>query len=106
MTLQTVFSNGERCHLAIDGEVTIYSVAALKAGLDALAPSLAEIEIDLSGVSEIDTAGLQLMLMAKRIEGRSVRFVNHSEVVLQLLEISNLAGAIGDPLILSAGGAK
>lgn len=102
MALQTIFSHGERCCLAIDGEATIYSVAELKAGFAALAPSCAMVEIDLSGVTEIDTAGLQLMLMAKRIEGRNVHFVNHSDVVLQLLEMSNLAGAVGDPLIIAA----
>lgn len=102
MALQTVFSNGERCCLAIDGEVTIYSVAELKAGFAGLTPDCAEIEIDLSGVTEMDTAGLQLMLMAKRIEGWSIRFVNHSEVVLHLLEVSNLAGVVGDPLVIAA----
>lgn len=106
MTLQTVSSNGERCRLAIDGELTIYSVAGLKAGLAALAPACAEIEIDLSGVGEIDTAGLQLMLMAKRIEGRCVRFVNHSNAVLQWLEMSNLAAAVGDPLVIAADAAS
>lgn len=102
MSLQTISLNGEHCCLAIDGEVTIYSVAELKSGFAALAPSCSEVEIDLSGVTEIDTAGLQLMLMAKRLAGRKVRFVNHSAVVLQLLDMSNLAGAVGDPLILRA----
>lgn len=113
MALQTVFSSGESCCLAIDGELTIYSVAELKAEFANLAPLFSEIEVDLSGVTEMDTTGLQLMLMAKRIEGRHVRFVNHSAAVLQLLEMSNLAGAVGDPLILPAdeasagtGGAK
>ncbi len=113
MALQTVFSSGERCCLAIDGELTIYSVAELKAGFADLAPTFSEIEVDLSGVTEMDTTGLQLMLMTKRIEGRYVRFVNHSAAVLQLLEMSNLAGAVGDPLVLPAdeadartGGAK
>lgn len=106
MTLQTISSNGDCCCLAIDGEATIYSVAELKAGFAALAPSCTKVEIDLAGVTEIDTAGLQLMLMAKRIEGRNVHFVNHSDVVLQLLEISNLAGAVGDPLVIAADQAR
>lgn len=106
MTLQTVSTHGEPCCLAIDGELTIYSAAELKAGFDALAPACAEIEVDLSGVGEIDTAGLQLMLMAKRIEGRNIRFVNHSNAVLQLLEMSNLAAAVGDPLIIAANAAS
>ena len=102
MALRTVFSNGESCCLVIDGEVTIYSVTELKDGLASVAPSCSDVEIDLSGVTEMDTAGLQLMLMAKRIEGRNVRFTNHSDVVLQLLELSNLAGAVGDPVIITA----
>lgn len=102
MALQTVSSSGGRCCLVIDGEMTIYSVAGLKEGITALTPSCSELEIDLSGVTEMDTAGLQLMLMAKRIDGRSVRFVKHSEVVLLFLEASNLAGALGDPLIIPA----
>lgn len=83
---------------AVDGELTIYSVASLASGLQSLGPG--PLDIDLSGVTDIDTAGLQWMLMAKRFPGLSVRFLKHSPAVLQLLELSNLAAAIGDPLVL------
>ncbi|MEF7616323.1 STAS domain-containing protein [Aquincola sp. MAHUQ-54] len=56
---------GSAC-LRLDGELTIYRAAELKPVLlDAVRRSPAPC-IDLSGVSEIDTAGVQLLLLARR----------------------------------------
>lgn len=93
---------GGLARLAPEGELGIYTVAALReAWLQALATHEA-LEIDLGRIDEIDTAGLQLMLMAKRSAGRSVRFVNHSAAVLRLLDLARLGGALGDPLLEDA----
>lgn len=83
---------------AIEGELSIYTVADLKAEFAALAAG--ELEIDLSGVTDIDTAGLQWLLMAKRRAGGGLRFVQHSAPVLALIELARLAGRLGDPLVL------
>ena len=88
--------------LAPEGELGIYTVAALReTWLQALATHEA-LEVDLGRIDEIDTAGLQLMLMAKRSAGRSVRFVNHSAAVLRLLDLARLGSALGDPLLEDA----
>ena len=87
---------------AIDGEMTIYTVAVLKDEIERVLGGRGVLEIDLSAVSELDSAGLQLMLMAKRLPGKSVRFTAHSPAVLRMLELSNLARAIGDPLLLTS----
>ena len=50
----------------------------------------------------MDTAGLQLMLIAKRYPGKSVQFVNHPPAVLRLVDLANLGSALGDPLYLAA----
>ena len=52
--------------LRIEGELTIYTAAAIKQQLDQLLGRSAELEIELSQVSEMDTAGLQLLILAKR----------------------------------------
>jgi anti-sigma B factor antagonist len=96
MNLWKIFSDDSICRVAIDGEVTIYSVAEVKAGLAALLPAPGTLEIDLSGVTEMDTAGLQLLLMAKRLDGPNVRFVNHSDAVLAQLGLTNLQAAVGE----------
>lgn len=91
--------------LAIAGEFNIFNAASLKTQLLEVihqAPTL-DIEIDLYDVTEIDTAGLQLMIMAKREAaklGKSVRFSNHSGPVLELIELCDLTGFFGDPVLI------
>jgi anti-anti-sigma factor len=91
-------------HVSIDGELTVHTIADIKAGLALAVLEHEETEIDLGGVEEMDTAGLQLMLMAKRCSGKTVRFVNHSEAVLRLLDLSNLGSTLGDPLLIARRG--
>ena len=90
--------------LSIEGEMTVATAAALRDEiLAALAPQPSgEIEIDLSGVSAMETAGLQLMLQIKRKCGAHLRLVNHSPAVLQVLDLSRTGAAFGDPLVLTA----
>lgn len=88
--------------VALSGELTIYTAAEVKQRFAELLLARNEIEADLSGVSEIDTAGLQLMLMLKRRPGADVRFVHHSSAVLRLVDLANLAGTLGDPVLISA----
>jgi len=88
--------------LRIDGELTIFRAAELKPVLLAKpAPN----EIELSGVTEIDIAGVQLLMLAKKTaltEGRSLRLVAHSAPVLEVFELLNLAGYFDEPLIVSS----
>ncbi len=57
---------GARCRLQIVGDMTIYAAADLQQQLlDALMTG-AELEVDLSQVSELDTAGVQQLLFAAR----------------------------------------
>ena len=91
--------------LAISGEFTIFSAAALKQTLlDTIAQGgPGDIDIDLSDVSEIDSAGLQLMVMTKReaaAAGKNVRFVRHSDAVLDLIDLCDLSGFFGDPMLI------
>lgn len=88
--------------VTLAGELTIYTAAEIKAALAEAMETSSAIEVDLSGVTEIDTAGLQLMLIAKRNPVTEVRFVNHPETVLRLVDLANLGGALGDPLFISA----
>jgi len=91
--------------LAIKGEFTIFTAASIKANLlDLIHRDAApDIEIDLSDVTEIDSAGLQLMVMAKREAvclDKNVRFSNHSSPVLDLIELYDLTGFFGDPILI------
>lgn len=88
--------------ISLSGELTIYTAAEIKATLAAAMESADSLEIDLFGVTEIDTAGLQLLLMTKRAADKKIAFINHSQPVLRLVDLANLGGVFGDPLLISA----
>lgn len=92
--------------LTLAGELTIFTAAPLREQLlSTLAdlPPEQELELDLAQVSEIDSAGLQLLLAAKQsaqAQSRNLRLSRHSAAVLDLLDLCDLASHFGDPLIL------
>jgi len=93
---------GQTARLVLSGELTIYSVADIKARLAEVMSSASQIEVDLSGVTEVDTAGLQLMLIAKRNPGNQVVFSKHTAAVLRLIDLASLGHALGDQMVLDA----
>ncbi len=94
-----------RCEVSLGGELTIYSAAELKEGLIGVVGECGELEVDLSAVSEIDTAGLQVMILAKRhaaAAGKTLRLVGHSRPVRELFELYDIAALFGDPVVIPA----
>ncbi len=98
--------NDARLSLYPEGEMTIYHAADLKPALfDALAHADA-IELDLSAVCELDTSGVQLLMLLKReavAAGKSLTLSGHSPAVLEVFEMLGLGGWFGDPQLLPAG---
>lgn len=93
------FRDGDRGSLALAGELTIYAAAEAKARLLAPLAECRELAIDLAGVSEIDSAGLQLLILARQhaaATGKSVGLVALSQPVRDLLELYDLAGFFAD----------
>lgn len=91
--------------IAIDGEMTIYRAAELKQSLLNAIDGASLLEIDLHEVSEIDSAGIQLLMLAKstgQAKDCEVRLVNHSAAVLEVFELLDLAAHFGDPLLVPA----
>jgi anti-sigma B factor antagonist len=88
---------------AIDGELTIYRAADLKAQLlDALRQARV-LELDLAGVTELDTAGLQVLMLAKQAasaDQRELRLVRHSPAVVEIFEMLDLGAFFGDALLI------
>lgn len=92
-------------HLAIDGEMTIYTALDQKMAFSECLENNKELQIDLSGVSEIDSAGLQLLLFVKREANErhiKLSLIHHSQPVVEVFELLNLGNHFGDPIVLSA----
>lgn len=91
--------------LAISEELTIYHALAQKQQLIEALSNTDSLELDLAQVAEIDCAGLQLLILAKREAGRqnkALSIVAHSPAVRQTLDFCNLAAYFGDPVIITA----
>ncbi|MGW8390436.1 STAS domain-containing protein [Pseudoduganella sp. HUAS MS19] len=76
--------------LFIEGDLTIRRVQELKDVLLARLAQAQALEVDLAGVTEIDTAGAQLLLMARRAAQASrkeLRLVAYSPAVAALFEL-------------------
>jgi len=89
--------------IEIEGEMTIYTAMDVKNKLLAAYASSQSIEVDLSGVSEMDSAGLQLMLMAKEeaaAKYKTVRFKGFSQAVLSVLDVYDLTDYFVDASLL------
>lgn len=91
--------------LAITEDLTIYHALEQKqALLDALSTT-SELELNLSQVDKMDTAGLQLLVLLKKEAqraGKQVRIVAHSEAVSSIIDFCNMAAEFGDPLVIPA----
>lgn len=87
-----------RSRLTIEGEMTIHRARELRRILqEALAASDA-IDVDLSRVSEIDSAGVQLIVAARKqafTDGKEMRIVAHSAAVVEVLELLDLHMCLG-----------
>ncbi|AHL33544.1 sulfate transporter [Pseudomonas brassicacearum] len=77
----------------IDGELTIYTAADLAAQLLPRLGATPQMELDLSQVTEMDGAGLQLLMMVQREApkaGTQLTLTGHSNAVTETLALCNL----------------
>ena len=89
--------------IGIEGEFNIFTAVTVQQRLlDAIVAG-PEVEVDLSQVNEIDSAGIQLMIAAKReavARNKPLRFIGHSPAVFDIIELYDLSGHFGDPVLI------
>lgn len=81
----------------MEGELTIHNAADRRAVLLATVEAGGELDLDLSAVTELDTAGLQLLLLAQREAGRSggrLAITATSRPVADVLAIAHLTSRL------------
>lgn len=95
------------CKVLAEGSMSIYDAAQQKPVFLGILQKHPHLEIDLSEVDEMDTAGLQLLLLLKRTAaktGKSISLVAHSPASLDVIDRYNLGGYFGDPVIIPSAG--
>lgn len=96
-------SSDAEYELIIPADMTIYEAGEIK---DLFSQALAKnknINVNLSNVSEIDSAGLQLMVSLKKNaleKDTIVQYNSHSQAVIGLLDLYDMTAHFGDPVVL------
>jgi anti-anti-sigma factor len=89
--------------ISIEGEMTIYRAADLKVTVLEALRKARVLEIDLSGITELDTAGLQVLMLAKQTataDQRELRLLRHSPAVMEIFEMLDLVAFFGDAVLI------
>lgn len=82
------------------GAILSYASELKEVLLDSIATH-PDIEVRLHEINEIDTAAIQTLWLAKREArqaNKTLRYVDHSPAIVELLQIYNLIEEFGDPL--------
>ncbi len=88
----------QTCRLKVDGEMTIYHAQELKEQLLAHAEASTSLELDLSQVAEIDSVGIQILLLLKREADKAEKNLLVSacgKAVREVLGLYRLGDALG-----------
>lgn len=87
----------------VSDELSIYTASALGEQITKKLSGAEKITVNLRQVTEVDTAGLQLLIAIKNLHSEyDIEFVEHSPAVLEVLELCGMAGEFNDSVILSA----
>lgn len=101
-----IHQDGTGRRMVIDGEMTIYTAAEFKQRLLEHLAGARSLELDLSKVSEMDSAGFQVLMMARNEAQRTdveLRISHHSEVVFEVLELLGMQAQFSDAVVIPAG---
>lgn len=90
--------------LRLKGEFTIYSVADAKGALSGALDQHPSLHLNLAGVEELDTAGVQLLLWLKQEaerRGKALVLSAHSPAVVEVFDLLKVAALFGDPILIA-----
>lgn len=102
LQIQAVSKSNPPC-LKLSGDLTIYCVAQAKGEISSALEKKPVLNLDLNGIEEIDTAGVQLLLWLKRqaeAGNGSLTLLHHSPSVVEVLDLLRVAGLLGDPILI------
>lgn len=92
-------TNAGLSQFRIEGELNIYIAHELKRRLLDQLSSADEMEINLSHVSEMDSAGFQVLCLVKREavnNGKTLHFTSYSPAVAEVMGLYNMTAYFGD----------
>lgn len=98
-------SFGRATVLTLEGDLDIYAAAEVHNLLLTALEQADRVELKLGRVTELDGAGLQVLIAGKRQAqkaGKEFVLTDHSQVIIDTLELCRLGLFFGDPMLLPA----
>lgn len=95
----------EAHRLILQDDMTIYHAAEQFQLINSALADHEAVELDLSRVGDMDATGLQLLILFKRESerlGRPGRIVGHGQSVREVIDLTNMAAWLGDPIIIDS----
>lgn len=89
-----VKAEGSKATIEVEGKLTVQTAPELEAALNELAPEIVDIEIDLTKVDYIASAGLRVLVAAQKMvasKGGSMVLANPAQDVYEVFEMTGLA---------------
>ena len=89
--------------LRLEGALTIYSATEARDRLCAALDESAALQLNLSAIEELDTAGVQLLVWIKqeaRRRGKTLVLFAHSPAVGEVFDLLKVASLFGDAMLL------
>jgi len=102
-SLHATQHDGQPC-LELTGDLTIYTVAQARKDLADWLVRGPALSLNLSGVEELDTAGVQLLVWLKRTaaaNGTVLVLVHHNPTVVAVMDLLKVTGDLGDTILLA-----
>lgn len=85
----------------LSGPLTIYEVSDLHHQFKESCQDGDSVRLDLAGITELDTAGLQLLMALRQHLGSRLVLLQHSKPVIDMLDLYQLVPFFGDVIVLS-----
>jgi len=104
MPIQAEVKDGTT-QIVIKDEMTIYTALEQKTDFSEYLKQKQDMQVNLAGVSEIDSAGLQILLFLKQESINSnfkLTLIEHSQSVADAFKLLDLSAHFGDPIVISA----
>jgi anti-sigma B factor antagonist len=96
---KNIMSASDASRLKIEGEMNIYRAHELKKLLLDSLSHAGELEVDLSAVTELDTCGLQILMLAKKTakeKNVGFRLVEKSSVIQEVFDLLEVGAFFGE----------
>lgn len=100
-----ISSDKDKITVKVTGEMTIYTASEIMQKLVTVADDEKKLECNVSAVTEIDSAGVQLLMLLKKErqrKGLEMSLTSHSDVVVEIFDLMGLTPYFKDPVLMTS----